>query len=295
MSSQINATPASGSDSAISVRELSKKLGDFQLGPLNFDIPRGSFVGIIGENGAGKSTTIKLLHGILEPDSGEVSVLGHNPRGSNPAYKARVGFVFDDLYLLETMHLKNVETFNRLLYGKAWDSSVFWDLANRFALPKKQRIKKFSRGMRMQVGLMCALSHNAELLILDEPTSGLDPVVRDAIVDMMLEFLQDEQHTIVFSTHITSDLEKAADYIAFIHEGKLALWEQKDALGEKYGMVQASAEHLDALPPGAILGRRRTPFGDTALVVRDAVPQGFAAERPSIEDIMLYLIKGAQR
>lgn len=295
MSSQINTTPAGGSESAISVRELSKKLGDFQLGPLNFDIPRGSFVGIIGENGAGKSTTIKLLHGILEPDSGEVSVRGHNPRGSDPSYKARVGFVFDDLYLPETMHLKNVETFNRLLYGKAWDSSVFWDLADRFSLPKKQRIKKFSRGMRMQVGLICALSHNAELLILDEPTSGLDPVVREAILDMMMEFLQDEQHTVVFSTHITSDLEKAADYIAFIHEGKLALWEQKDALGEKYGMVQASAEHLDALPPGAILGRRRTPFGDTALVVRDAVPQGFVAERPSIEDIMVYLIKGAQQ
>ncbi len=282
------------SECAISMKNVTKKLSSFELGPLSLDIPRGGLVGIIGENGAGKSTTIKCLHGILVPDSGEVSVLGHNPAGSSSTYKTKVGFVFDDLYLPDMMHLKNIEKFNRLLYGASWESAVFWKLADRFKLPQKKKIKKFSRGMKMQLQLVCALSHHAELLILDEPTSGLDPIVRDIVLDMMLEFLQDETHTVVFSTHITSALDKAADYIAFIHEGELALWEQKDELGEKYGLLQASAEHLDALPPGAILGRRRSPFGDTALVLRNRVPADFTMERPTVEDIMVYLVKGAQ-
>lgn len=277
---------------AIEIQGLAKKLGSFELGPLTLNIPRGCFVGLIGENGAGKSTTIKLLHGILEATAGHVTVLGHDPAKDNPAYKARVGFVFDDLYLPETFKLKHVERFNRLLYGEAWQPDTFWGLAKRFDLPDKKWIKKYSRGMKMKLGMACALSHRAELLILDEPTSGLDPVVRDDVLDIILDFMQDETHSVLFSTHILSDLQKAADYIAFIHNGQLLMMEAKDELSEKYALLHASAEQLAAIAPDAILGRRRTEFGDTVLVKRDRVPAGFDLERPSIEDVMVYLIKG---
>ncbi|WP_229769927.1 ABC transporter ATP-binding protein [Mobiluncus porci] len=300
-SAQVSKMPASAAfadkviTNAIEIEGLTKRLGTFELGPLNLNIPRGTFVGLIGENGAGKSTTIKCLHGILEPDGGGVEVLGHDPLHDNPAYKARVGFVFDDLYLPENFMMKQVERFNKYLYGEAWQSEVFAGFVKRFGLPAKKTIKKFSRGMKMKLGLACALSHGAELLILDEPTSGLDPVVRDEVLDILLEFLQDENHTVLFSSHILSDLEKAADYIAFIHEGKLLLMEPKDEMKERYALLQGSADQIAALDPKAILGRRHTEFGDTLLVRRDKVPAGLTLEKPSIEDIMVYLIKGAQK
>ncbi|EFN93717.1 ABC-2 type transport system ATP-binding protein [Mobiluncus mulieris] len=280
---------------AIEIEGLVKKLGTFELGPLTLNIPRGCFVGLIGENGAGKSTTMKLLHGILEPSAGNIRVLGNNPATDNPAYKARVGFVFDDLYLPENFKLKHVEHFNHLLYGEAWHPQTFWGLAERFDLPPKKWIKKYSRGMKMKLGMVCALSHHAELLILDEPTSGLDPVVRDDVLDIIMDFMQDESHSVLFSSHIISDLQKAADYVAFIHKGKLLMMEAKDELSEKYALLQANAEQLASLAPGAILGRRHTEFGDTVLVERDRVPAGFTLERPSIEDIMVYLIKGEEK
>lgn len=280
---------------AIEIEGLAKKLGTFELGPLTLNIPRGCFVGLIGENGAGKSTTMKLLHGILEPSAGSIRVLGNNPATDNPAYKAKVGFVFDDLYLPENFKLKHVEHFNRLLYGEAWHPQTFWGLSERFDLPPKKWLKKYSRGMKMKLGMACALSHHAELLILDEPTSGLDPVVRDDVLDIIMDFMQDESHSVLFSSHIISDLQKAADYVAFIHKGKLLMMEAKDELSEKYALLHANAEQLAALAPDAILGRRHTEFGDTVLVERDRVPAGFTLERPSIEDIMVYLIKGEKK
>lgn len=280
---------------AIEIQGLAKKLGSFELGPLTLNIPRGCFVGLIGENGAGKSTTIKLLHGILEATAGHAKVLGHDPAKDDPAYKTRVGFVFDDLHLPENFKLKHVEHFNRLLYGEMWQADTFWGLAKRFDLPDKKWIKKYSRGMKMKLGMACALSHRAELLILDEPTSGLDPVVRDDVLDIILDFMQDETHSVLFSTHILSDLQKAADYIAFIHHGQLLMMEAKDELSEKYALLHANAEQLAAIAPDAILGRRSAEFGDTVLVKRDRVPTGFDLERPSIEDVMVYLIKGQKK
>lgn len=282
-------------ENAIEMEGASKRLGDFALGPLNFHVPRGSFVGLIGENGAGKSTTIKLLHGILEPDAGNIQVLGNDPLTDNPVYKQRIGFVFDDLYLTESFKLKQVAQFNRHLYGQAWDENTFTALIERFGLPDNKILKKFSRGMKMQLGLACALSHHVELLVLDEPTSGLDPVVRDEVLDLILEFLQDENHSVLFSSHILSDLEKAADYIAFIHKGKLLMMEPKDELVEKYGLLHASREQVAALDSGAVLGRRHTDFGDTVLVERDKIPAGLELEKPSIEDIMVYLSKGEKQ
>lgn len=281
------------SRNAIELKGVTKKFSDFTLGPIDLEIPTGSIVGYIGQNGAGKSTTLKLILGLLTADAGEITVLGEkNPKD---AYvKDRLGVVFDDLHVPEEMTVTDIEAFCRRVY-MAWDRDEFLDHIARFALPKKKAVKDFSRGMRMKLSLAIALSHGAELLLLDEATSGLDPIVRDEILDELMDFMQDEMHTILMSSHITSDLEKVADYIAFIDHGKLLFFSPKDELVETYGLVSLSNEEMDALDPRAVVGMRTHAFGKEALVVRNLVPSDLRVEKPSIEDIMIYLSKGGAK
>ena len=200
---------------AIEVRLLTKRYRAFKLDGISFVLPSGCIMGLIGENGAGKSTTIRLLLGLARRDGGEVSVLGEDPEGASRELRERVGVVFDDCPFPETMNLRDVRRLLAAAY-KRFNAAKFDSLGLKFALPERQKIKDYSRGMKMKLSIAAALSHGAELLILDEPTSGLDPVARDELLDILLDFIQDERNSVLISSHILSDLEKACDYITFI-------------------------------------------------------------------------------
>ncbi|MDO5734770.1 MAG: ABC transporter ATP-binding protein [Eubacteriales bacterium] len=277
---------------AIEIKGLVKRFHNFQLGPLNLSIPKGTIVGYIGQNGAGKSTTIKLLLGLLHKDAGEIRILDEdNP--NSVRLKDRLGVVFDDLFVPEEMTLVDLEKFCRRVYSN-WERDLFYSFIERFKLPAKKIIKNYSRGMKMKLSMAVALSHNAEVLILDEATSGLDPIVREEILDLLLEFMQDEEHTILISSHILSDLEKVADYIAFIHDGRVLFVEAKDDLKENYGLCTLSNEEVKDIDEDAIVGRRVHSFGQELLLKKNLVPAGLKLEKPSIEDIMIYFIKGVE-
>ncbi|MCI5698702.1 MAG: ABC transporter ATP-binding protein [Clostridiales bacterium] len=280
-------------DYAISVRNLVKEFNGFKLGPLNLTIPRGCIVGYIGQNGAGKSTTIKLLLGLVKRTSGDLEVLGNtNPEDID--IKDRLGVVFDNLLMPEEMNSSDVDKFCTRIYSK-WEKKKYHELLKRFDIPKDKPIKSYSRGMRMKLSIAIALAHNAELLFLDEATSGLDPVVREDILDILMEYIQDENHTVLISSHILSDLEKIADYIAFIYRGKILFFEAKDDLKDNYVLCNISDEESKLFAEDAIVGRRKHAFGQEILVKRDKVPRDIDFRRPSIEDIMIYFVKGMER
>ncbi len=281
------------SNYAIKIKDLIKQFDNFMLGPINLTIPKGTIVGYIGQNGAGKSTTIKLLLGLLNKDSGEIKILDEiNP--NSVALKDKLGIVFDDLLVPEEMTLVDVEKFCSRVYSK-WNKNSFYKFKEKFNLPEKKIIKNYSRGMKMKLSMAVALSHSAELLILDEATSGLDPIVREEILDLLLDFMQDENHTILISSHILSDLEKVADYIAFINDGKILFMETKDELKENYGICTLSNEEVASIDEEAIVGRRIHSFGQELLVKKNLIPNSIIFQKPSIEDIMIYFVKGAKK
>lgn len=280
-------------DDIIKLKNVEKEFFGFKLGPLDLNIKKGTVTGLIGENGAGKSTTLKLLLNALKKDRGTIEIFGKDINDLSEEEKYKIGFVYDDLYLPDTMDIGEIETFHEKLYRDFWQEDIFYDLVDRFNLPEKQAIKSFSRGMKMKLSFALALSHNAELLILDEATSGLDPVARDDFLDILLDFIQDENHTVLISSHILSDLEKIADYIAFIHKGDLLFNEEKDRLIEIYGLVSLNNDEYESLDKNAIVAVRKHKFGRECLVVRDKMPDGLELENPSIEDIMVYMIKEA--
>lgn len=281
------------SNYAIEIKDLVKQFDNFKLGPINLTIPKGTIVGYIGQNGAGKSTTIKLLLGLLNKDSGEIKILDEiNP--SSVGLKDKLGIVFDDLLVPEEMTLIDVEKFCSRVYSK-WNKNSFYKFKEKFNLPEKKIIKNYSRGMKMKLSMAVALSHNAELLILDEATSGLDPIVREEILDLLLDFMQDENHTILISSHILSDLEKVADYIDFINDGKILFMETKDELKENYGICTLSNEEVTSIDEEAIVGRRVHSFGQELLVKKNLIPNGIIFQKPSIEDIMIYFVKGVKK
>ena len=278
---------------SVELKGLVKEFKDFKLGPLDLKIPKGTIVGYIGENGAGKSTTIKLLLGLIRPDQGEITILGQrDPK--NTALKDRMGVVFDDLFLPEDTNLKDLENFCSGIYSH-WQKQTFYYYVEKFHLLKDQPINNYSRGMKMKLSMAVALSHQAELLLLDEATSGLDPVAREEILDLLMDFMQDEDHTILISSHILSDLDKIADYIAFIHQGKLLFMETKDVLKEEYRICSLSKEDAEKLDPKAIIGRKVHAFGQELLVRKNLVPKNLKLEKPSIEDIMVYFVKGEEK
>ena len=275
----------------LKIKCLSKSLNDFYLGPLDLNIKRGSIVGYIGENGAGKSTTIKLILGDMKKDSGEIYIFGKKIEDLTEDEKKKIAFVFEDFFFPQELNIKEVEKFHSMYYGNFWKKETFDRLLKRFKLPEKKKISTFSRGMKMKLSLILALSHKPELLILDEATSGLDPVARDDILDILLEFIQDENKSIMISSHILSDLEKIADEIAFLHRGKLIFVENKDKLKEDYGLVSLSKEEFESLDKNSIIAVRDHKFGKECLVKKDLIPQNLEVENVSIEEIMVYMIK----
>lgn len=236
-----------------------------------------------------KSTTLGIILGLIKADSGQVKIFGEEIKDSD--ILNRVGVVLDDNHLPGEMKIKNVAKFCSLCFDN-WEADKFEGYLKRFKLSEKQKVKTLSRGMRMKLSLSIALSHKADLMILDEATSGLDPVVREEIIDILMDFLQDENHTVLISSHILSDLEKGADYIAFIHEGKILFMEEKDKLLEEYGLCSLSKEALKDINPAAIVAKRENAFGINLLVKKDLVPTWLDLKKPSIEDVMIYIIKG---
>ena len=280
---------------AIELSHINKSFGDFAIRDLNLTVPSGTICGLVGENGAGKSTTIRLLMGALQPDSGTAAVLGVDVTAPEfREVKEDVGVVLDEAYFPESLNAMQVGKIMAATYRR-WDQKTYDGYLKRFDLPEKKQFKDFSRGMRMKLAIAVALSHQPKLLVLDEATAGLDPIVRDEVLDIFNEFTREEDHSILISSHILSDLEKLCDYIAFIHKGDLLFCEEKDRLLEEYGILTDSSEQVDCLRPEAIVAREASGYGGVrALIKRDLAPAGFQLEKPSVEDIVLFLVKGAK-
>lgn len=279
---------------AIEIRNLTKSFSGFKLDNLNLTLPRGCIMGLIGENGAGKSTTIKLILGALRADTGSISLLGRDSREMTALEKENIGIVLDGVSFPQTLTLRQIERMFALSYTH-WDAAEFERLIKKFDLTEDwgKKFKDFSRGMRMKLGIAAALSHGAKLLILDEATAGLDPVVRDEVLDILNDFTRDEAHSVLISSHIVSDLEKLCDYIAFLHKGQLMLCEEKDVLLSEYGILRCAKDELRDLGEGAVLYRRETPYSAELLVRRDALPCGMEASPVSIEELFILMIKSA--
>lgn len=275
---------------ALEIRNLTKTYPGFRLQNLNLTLPSGCILGLVGENGAGKSTTIKLILDMIRKDSGTITLFGQDNQKNTVLTKQDIGVVLDEVGIPQFMTAGQIANIMRHTF-KNWDDALFKDYLKKFALPADKAFKDFSRGMKMKMGIAVALAHHPKLLILDEATSGLDPVVRDEVVEMFGEFTRDENHAVLISSHIVSDLEKICDYIAFLHKGQLLLCEEKDVLLEEYGLVQCSKERLEELDADAIKGKKVSPYGVQALVKRDAVPAGFPVSPVSMEELFIFMVK----
>ena len=276
---------------AIEIRGLTKHYKGFSLENLNLDLPAGCVLGLVGENGAGKSTTIRLIMDALERDGGTVTVLGvDNKSREFHAIKEDIGVVLDETFVPEILSAKQL---GRIMAGsfKNWEQDTYEGWLKRLDLPEDKRFKDYSRGMTMKLGIAAALSHGAKLLLLDEATGGLDPMVREELLEVFADFAAQDGHAVLLSSHIVSDLERICDYIAFLHKGRLVLCEEKDVLLEKYGILKCSKEQLQNIPAGAVHGVRIGNYGAEALVEREAMPRGAVIDRPTLEDIILYMSK----
>lgn len=277
---------------AIECKGLTKIYARFRLENLDLTLPSGSIMGLVGENGAGKSTTIKLIMNTIRRDAGTVSVLGTDNQSRDfTAVKENIGVVLDEAYFPETLNAREVGRVMASLY-RQWEPDTYQRYLQQFSLPQEKAFRDYSRGMRMKLGIAVALSHQARLLLLDEATSGLDPMARDELLDVFNDYTRQEDHSILISSHIVSDLEKICDYIAFLHSGKLLLCEEKDRLLEEYAVVRLPRERLADLPEDSIVRQQYGAYGAQALVLRNRVPRDVPLERTSLEDIILLLAKG---
>ncbi len=280
---------------AIEVHSLCKSYEGFSLKDVSFTLPRGAIMGFVGENGAGKTTTIKAVLGLVRKDSGEIRVLGNSTEDT--AVRAKIGVVFDDLHLHKTLRIRQAAKIFPHLY-EDWDAELFADYLNRFGLDEEKKVKDLSRGMRMKLSIAVALSHHPELLILDEPTAGLDPVVRDEVLEIFQDFMQDETHAILFSSHITSDIDKIADYLTFIHDGRILFSVSTDELLGEAGILKCTAEEAKAFDAerDGLLRIRKNQFGCEILVknkeqLRMCYPDA-VIDPVTTEALMLFYARG---
>ena len=269
---------------AIELKDLEKHYRDFDL-RISLTLPQGCILGLVGENGAGKSTTIRMLLGMTKPDAGSLRVLG-----AEHADKEQIGVVLDEPAFPECLTARQV---GKVMAGifRSWDPAAYAGYLKKLSLPENKQFKEFSRGMKMKLSIAVALSHHPKLLLLDEPTSGLDPIVRDEVVELFADFARQEDHSVLISSHIVSDLEKLCDYVAFLHKGRLLLCEERDALREEYGLAQFSRTDFEALDPALVVGYRRSPYGVSAILRRSKAPAGLPMEPVSIEDLFILMVK----
>ena len=275
---------------AIEVRGLTKAYRDFTLDGLSFELPEGCILGLVGENGAGKTTTMRLLLGMTKPDGGEASVLGTEISADLTPVKEELGVVLDEPGIPWCMTAQQAGKMLAGLY-KSWDAAAYDALLKKLTVPVNKPYQELSRGNRMKLGIAMALAHHPKLLLLDEPTSGLDPVVRDEVVSLLSDFTREEDHAILISSHIVSDLEKLCDYIAFLHRGKLMLLEEKDRLLEEYAFLRCEQAELEKLDPAAVIGKKESPYGVSAIVRRDALPAGAEISPVTLEELFVFMVK----
>ena len=278
---------------AIEIKNLCKNYRCFSLDSISLELPCGCIMGLIGENGAGKSTTIRLVLDMIKRDSGSIKLFGKEVSSSSSKLRDDVGVVLDEPGFPEVFNAKNINNVMKHAYSN-WDEERFFSLLSRFEVDEKKKFKALSKGMKMKVSIAVALSHKAKLLILDEPTSGLDPVIRDEIVDIFYEFTRDPSNSILISSHIVSDLEKLCDYIAFLHKGKLLLCEEKDVLLSEYGIIHCSSEELAHIEPQFIKHKKETSYGIEAIVLREKTPADFKISPITIEELFLFMVKEAK-
>ena len=278
---------------ALEIKNVSKSFSGFCLDSVSLTLPSGCIMGLIGENGAGKSTTIKLILDILHKDSGTITVLGKDNGKDISLIKEDIGVVMDEAGIPECLTAKQLGKVMKHTF-RNWNEAEYARLLQKLSLPDNKPFKDFSRGMKMKLGIAVAMSHNAKLLLLDEPTSGLDPVVRDEVVEMFYDFTRDETHSILISSHIVSDLERLCDYVAFLHKGKLMLCEEKDELLSEYGIIHCTVEQLSELDNNAIKYKKETPYGAEVIVPRRDAPNGFKVSPISIEELFVFMVKEAR-
>ncbi len=284
-------------DNTLEIRNLRKDYKGFSLKDVSFALPQGTIMGLVGPNGAGKTTIIKLILNVVRRRSGEIRVFGLDNVGHEKEIKARIGFVHETPALVEDVPIKNIAAAVASFYPK-WNPRLFAALISEFGLPLQKKFKKLSHGMKMKFSLALALSHDADLLVLDEPTSGLDPVFRRELLERLSGLIQDERKAVLFSTHLTSDLERTADYITLVNEGRVIFSLPKDDIRETWAVVKGGKEILNGTARSLFKGVRETPHGVEALTadipaVRATFSSGVVIDRASIEDIMIFLTQGA--
>lgn len=281
---------------AIEITDLSKQYKNFALSGVSFSLPEGSILGLIGENGAGKTTTLKAILGLIQKDGGTVRLLGQEVTPQNERkIREQVGVIFEESNFHDSLRTPQISAILGRIYQN-WDEALFGRYLSKFSLPSDRPIKQFSTGMKRKLSLSAALAHHPKLLILDEATSGLDPVVRDEILDLFLEFIQQEDHSILLSSHITSDLDKIADYITFLHEGRVVFSRGKDELLEQMGILKCPLDQLAHFPKNQVLRYRKNKFGAEALIANKTLlmqqhPDAII-DPASTEEIMLFYVRG---
>ncbi|WML34121.1 ABC transporter ATP-binding protein [Clostridium sp. OS1-26] len=276
----------------LEIKNLKKDFKDFSLKNISFTLEKGFIMGFIGPNGAGKSTTIKLIMNLLKKDAGEIKVFGLDNVKNENEIKNRIGFVYDENYFYEELTISEMKRIIAPLY-KNWSNECFNKYLKEFTLSPKKKIKELSKGMKMKFSLAIALSHQAELIIMDEPTSGLDPLIRNELLDIFSYLMQDENKGIFFSTHITSDLDKIADYVTLINDGEILFSTTKDEIIDCYGLVKGKKEFLNEDTRKNFVGIKENQFGFEGLAknrssINKFIKDGIIIEKPSLEDVMLY-------
>ncbi|HPR62958.1 MAG TPA: ABC transporter ATP-binding protein [Thermoanaerobaculia bacterium] len=283
-------------ENVLEIQNLRKEYEGFTLSDVSFSIPKGYIMGLIGPNGAGKTTIIKLILNLILRDAGEIQIFGRDNRADEISIKDRIGFVHDAPIFYDYLSLQKIASIIRPFYSR-WDDEIFTRLSGEFELSLKKKFKDLSRGMKMKFALVLAFSHHADFIIMDEPTSGLDPVFRRELLERLSEMLQDEEKSILFSTHITSDLERIADYITFIKDGKIVFSTSKDEILDQWGVVRGGNDQLNPEVQSLLQGCRVGEFGfegitSDAASARRLLNDRAVVERATLDDIMFFIVKG---
>ncbi len=283
-------------DHYLDLRNVSKSFSAFKLRDLSFSLPKGYIMGFVGPNGAGKTTTIQLILNMLEKDAGQILVFGSDNIKSENAVKQDIGVVFDSVFYVDSWTVKDTEKAISIFYDN-WNHDVFSEMVRRFDLPPRKRVGELSRGMQMKLMLACAFSHNAKLLILDEPTSGLDPVTRSEFLEILQEYIKDGERSVLFSTHITTDLERVADYITLINQGELIYTGSMEDLSGGYRLIKGRTQDLTVELEKNIIGLRKTDMGFEGLIGTKEAAQykNYILDRATIDDIMIGISKGGKK
>ena len=283
-------------EAMLQVENLTKQYSNFMLDQVSFNVPKGAIVGLVGENGAGKTTIIKAILNLIHKDEGTVTFWGQK-LSSSKQLREDIGVVFDEINFYQTLSPLKLGKIAGASY-KQWDDSIYKKYLSHFGLSVNKKIKELSRGMKMKLSIAVALSHNPKLLILDEATSGLDPVMRDDILDIFLDFVQDENHSVLLSSHITTDLEKVADHITFIHNGKVVFSKAKDELRYKYGIIRCGTDLFNQLDKTEILAYRKEAYQwDVLIADKDKAKRKYknaVVDNATIDDILILYVKGEQ-